>query len=445
MPNLKTHIKETLKLSLPVSIGQLGHIMMGVVDTIMVGKLGSVYLAASAVSNGIFFLILVLGFGMSMAITPLVSIAIGANRSDDCGVILRQGLIVNLVFGFLLTATIFFGSDLIKFMGQDPDVAVAATSYLKILSLSVLPFIIFQVYRQFVEGLSDVYPPMTIAIIANFFNALFNYVLIFGEFGFKPMGLDGAGFATTTTRTLMGLTLLLFVVKSRRYKNYDTSLLMKKLDLTIIKKVISIGLPSGIQYFFEVGAFVFAAIMVGWLGHIQLASHQIAINLASVTYMMVLGISSAGTIRVGNAVGRKDVKATRRSGMVALGLGGTIMFIAGIVFIIFRYQLPLIYTSEKEVIELTAQLLFIAAAFQVFDGLQATGLGILRGLTDVKVPMIYLLISYWILGLPIGVLLAFYFDMGTIGIWIGLLLGLGILSVLLLIRFNRMSKKMVEF
>lgn len=445
MLSIRDHIKETIKLAIPVSIGQLGHIMMGVVDSIMVGHLGSVQLAAAALVNGLFFLVLVLGLGMSMAITPLVSISVGAGNSTKSGIILRQGLVVNFVFALLLALLIFVGASFLEYLGQPENVTIAAKSYLKILSLSVVPFILFQVYRQFLEGLSDVYPPMKIAIGANIFNAAINYVLIFGKLGFEPLGLDGAGYATSLTRFLMAAILMIIVINSRKYKIYDTSLRFKKLDFSMMRKIIAIGLPSGLQYFFEVAAFTFAAIMIGWLGHIELASHQIAINLASVTYMMVLGISAAGTIRVGNAVGRKSVQEIRRSGFTALGVSAAMMSFFGILFIIFNTTLPKIYISEIEVIELSSKLLIIAAAFQIFDGMQATGLGVLRGLTDVKIPLILLMGSYWILGIPIGTLLGFYFGLKTIGIWIGLLIGLATLAISLLIRFNRKSKKIIKF
>jgi len=441
----KEHIRQTIILALPISIGQLGHIMMGVIDSIMVGRIGSVPLAAASLVNGLFFLILVLGIGMSYAITPLVAISKGGKNCSGCGIILNQAMIVNIVFSILLSLVIFFSADLIYYFNQPEDVAVLAVSYLKILSLSVLPFMLFQTLRQFLEGLSQPRLPMIIAIAANFTNAFFNWVLIYGNLGFNAMGLDGAGYATTMTRTLMALAMILYLVKATHLKDYNPHFNIREIDTGIIKKIIRIGLPSGFTYFFEVAAFSFAAIMIGWLGSVPLAAHQIGINLASVSYMIILGISAAGTIRVGNAVGEKNITETRRAGFSALALSTTFMFTSGVMFIIFRRLLPQIYINEIEVIDLAANILIVAALFQMSDGIQATGAGILRGLTDVKIPMLIIFISYWLLGIPIAYILGFYFQYGTIGIWVGLLIGLTMVALLLTIRFNIKSKHHYSF
>lgn len=445
MVSFKKHIKETVKLAVPVSIGQLGHTMMGFVDSLMVGKLGAAPLAAAALVNGLFFLILVIGIGMTMAITPLVAIAKGSKNNEECGVVLRQGLIVNVITAFLLLLLIYFGSDFIIYLNQPKDVEVLAISYLKILGFSVVPFMLFQIYRQFLEGLSDVKPPMYLAISANAVNAFLNWILIYGNLGFKAYGLDGAGYATTITRSLMAIALMMFVINSAKYKEYDPSLKFKSLNVKMIKKLVGIGLPSGFQYFLEVAAFSFGAIMVGWIGTIQLAAHQIAINLASATYMIILGISAAGTIRVGNAVGEKDIQKTRAAGFSALAIASSVMFVFGILFIIFRNYLPLIYINNSEVVELASSLLIVAALFQIFDGIQATAFGILRGLTDVKMPLIIVFASYWLFAIPVGYLLGFNFELGAVGVWIGYAVGLFSVALLLTIRFNSRSRKSVSF
>ncbi|OGU60735.1 MAG: MATE family efflux transporter, partial [Ignavibacteria bacterium RBG_13_36_8] len=407
MPSFREHIKNTISLAVPISIGQLGHTMMGVIDSIMVGRVGSTPLAAASLVNGLFFLVLVLGIGMSFAVTPLVAITKGARKGKDCGIILNQALIVNIIFSLLLSIVIIFGAELIQYLNQPKDVAVLAISYMKILGLSVLPFMLFQTLRQFLEGLSLPRLPMFIAITANFFNAFFNWVLIYGNLGFPAMGLDGAGWATFTSRILMALAIIWFSLKTTILKEYNPHFKPREFKTDIIKKIVKIGLPSGFTYFFEVAAFAFAAIMIGWLGSIQLAAHQIAINLASATYMIILGISAAGTIRVGHAVGEASIPETRRAGFTALTLAASLMFIFAVLFITMRYILPQIYINEIEVINLAADLLIVAALFQISDGLQATGAGVLRGLTDVKMPMIIILISYWIIGIPIAYTLGF--------------------------------------
>ncbi|MHB9039360.1 MAG: MATE family efflux transporter [Melioribacteraceae bacterium] len=437
---LKTHIKETIKLALPISIGQLGHVMLGVVDSIMVGAVGSASLAAASLVNGIFFLIIVIGIGLSMAATPLIAMAKGASKFDECGKILNHSLVVNSVFSIALMSGTFGFSFLIPFLNQPHEVVKEAVPYLQVLSISVIPFILFQTYRQFLEGLSIPNPPMYVAIFANLFNAFFNWIFIYGKFGFPAWGLFGAGVATTLTRWTMAGVLFYFVLNYNRVHIYKPQIKIKTLDFSLTKKLISIGLPSGFQYFLEVAAFSFAAIMIGWLGKAQLAAHQIAINLASITYMIILGISSAGTIRVGEAAGKKDITQVRRAGFSTLGLAASLMFCFGISFILLRNFLPTLYIKEIDVIAVASQLLIIAALFQIFDGLQATGIGVLRGLTDTKIPMLISFAAYWVIGIPIAILLGFYFELGAVGIWIGLLLGLASLGITILFRFNNKSK-----
>ncbi len=444
MKYLKQHIKETLALAIPVSIGQFGHILMGIVDSIMVGRLGAEPLAAAALVNGLFFLVLVLGIGMTLALTPLVAIAKGASKLDECANILKSGFHVNFIFSILLAFLIYFAADLINYLDQPKAVAVLAISYLKILSLSVVPFLLFQIFRQFIEGLSIVRPPMMIAIIANIFNAFFNWVLIFGNLGFEPMGLDGAGIATTTTRSLMAAVLMYYVLKSDYLKKFTSIKNFFLFDFRLIKKLLKIGLPSGFQYFFEVAAFSFAAIMIGWMGANQLAAHQIGINLASATYMIILGISSAGMIRVASAVGQKNIKETRRAGFTALLVAMAIMIVFGIMFILLKNVLPKFYIADAEVVELASSLLLIASIFQIFDGMQATAIGILRGLKDVNVPLILSFLGYWIFGIGSAYIFGFILDMKAFGVWIGLAIALMAVGVTLTLRFNFKSRTIVE-
>ena len=287
-------------------------------------------------------------------------------------------------------------------------------------------------------------PAMIIALLANLVNVFVNWVLIFGNLGFPALALDGAGWATFASRVFMALALMGYVMKNNRFKQYDVSFHFKSINRPVIKKILSLGLPSGIQYFFEVGAFSFAVVMVGWLGTKQQAAHQIAINLASISFMAVLGISVAGSIRVGNAVGMRDISETRRAGFTASLLGASVMLVSGLIFILFRNFLPTLYINDQEVISYASSLLIIASLFQLSDGTQAVGIGILRGLTDVKIPTAITFIAYWIVGLPVGYLLGFTFGLNVQGIWIGLLLGLTTSAILLTLRFNSRSKHLVN-
>lgn len=440
----KEHIKETIKLAVPISLGQLGHIMMGVVDNIMIGKVGYAPLAAASLVNGLFFLIIVFGIGMTFASTPLIAIAKGAAKNKECGTILNHSVIVNFVFSILLIVMTYSLSFIIPHLNQPQEVVDQAIPYLRVLTISIVPFILFQCYRQFLEGLSIPNPPMVISILANILNAFLNWILIFGNLGFEALGLLGAGIATTITRWVMAGTLFFYVINNGKLKMFNPKPNFKVREIPLIKKLIEIGLPSGFQYFLEVAAFAFAAVMIGWLGAKSLAAHQIAINLASATYMIILGISSAGTIRVSNGLGKKNVQQIRNAGFSALGLSAFVMFVFALIFIVFRNTLPYFYNNNLEVVEIASTLLIIAALFQVFDGLQATGIGVLRGLTDVRIPLLLSLFSYWIIAIPLSYFLGFSLQMGVKGIWIGLLFGLLLIAILLFVRFNIKSKTIIE-
>ncbi|HEY6625554.1 MAG TPA: MATE family efflux transporter, partial [Ignavibacteriaceae bacterium] len=293
MIHLKKHIVSTFQLAYPVIIGQLGIIMMGVVDSLMVGKLGAAPLAASALGGSSAFIVLIIGIGVSYAVTPLVAIAVGAGRFEDCGIYFRQSLLVNSILSIIIAVIIYFAADLIKYFDQPKEVQNQAVDYMRIIGLSSIPLLLFQTYKQFIEGLSIMRPAMIITLIANLVNVFANWLLIYGNLGFPALGLNGAGWATFASRAFMALALMGFVMNNKFFKKYDVSFHFKSINWTVIKKILSLGLPSGIQYFFEVGAFSFAVVMVGWLGTKQLAAHQIAINLASISFMAVLGISVA--------------------------------------------------------------------------------------------------------------------------------------------------------
>ena len=443
MSHLKKHIISTFQLAYPVIIGQLGIIMMGVVDSLMVGKLGAAPLAAASLGNGTAFIIMIIGIGLSYAVTPLVAIAVGAGKFEDCGIYFRQSLLVNSVASVIIAVIIYFAADLIQYLDQPEEVQKQAVSYMRIIGLSAIPLLLFQSYKQFIEGLSVMRPAMIITLLANLVNAFANWILIYGNLGFPALELNGAGWATFASRVFMSLALMGFVMNNKFFKQYDVSFHYRSINWTVIKKILSLGLPSGFQYFFEVGAFAFAVIMIGWLGTAQLAAHQIALNLASISFMAVLGISVAGSIRVGNAVGMKDIAETRRAGFTASLIGASIMMVAGITFIALRDFLPTLYVNDEVVISYASSLLIIAALFQISDGTQAVGIGILRGLTDVKIPTAITFIAYWIVGLPVGYLLGFTYDLGVQGVWIGLLMGLTTSAILLTLRFNSRSKHII--
>lgn len=430
---IKDHLRKTVVLATPVVIGQLGHIMVGVADSIMVGRLGVIPLASATFANSIFYTLFLFGIGVSNALTPLV-----AATSPSNSVRLAKLLQNNLLLNFLLGVAIFFLVILISFFldvfGQEPEVATNATPYLRIISISILPVMVFQSFRQYSEGLSNTFAPMVVSIVGNLLNVGMNYLLIYGELGFPEMGLDGAGLASLISRLFM-LGMIIILTKKMWWG------IVARFSKAMIMKQFKIGLPLGFQYIFEIGAFNTASVMIGWISAEALAAHQIAINMVAVTYMAASGIATAGSIRVGNQKGRKDNRNLRLAGFSSLGLVAVFMAFCGLMFILFRQQLPHLYIENSEVIEIASSLLIIGAAFQISDGTQAVGLGILRGLTDVKVPTIVTFIAYWVLAIPFAYIFGFIFNWGIHGIWYALLIGLTIASLLHIWRFNSLTIK----
>lgn len=431
---IKEHLRRNVVLATPVMVGQLGHIMVSVADTAMVGQVGVIPLAAATFGSTFFHILLLFGIGVSYAITPLVA---ATNEKDKPRLlsILQNGLAVNVMLGIVLVLLGFAIVPFLHLFGQEVPVAEAAGPYLVIITSSIFPALIFQTFRQYSEGLSDTFRPMIVSVVANLVNVGLNYLLIFGKFGFPELGLNGAGYATLVSRIVMGI--MMIVLIKQKFQGFAF-----RFDKAVMKQVIKLGVPSGMQYIFEIGAFATAAIMVGWLGAKELAAHQIALNLAAITYMAATGIAAASTIRVGNQLGLKDVKTLRGAGYSCFVMAATFMAFCGLTFIVFRDFLPTLYIDNAEVQSLAASLLIIAAGFQISDGAQAVGLGVLRGLTDVKIPTLVTFIAFFILSIPGGYILGFTLGLGVHGVWYALSGGLTIAAILHLVRFNSLTKRL---
>ncbi|WP_154853249.1 MATE family efflux transporter [Cyclobacterium xiamenense] len=438
----KEDFTTTFSLAYPVMLSQLGQVMVGVADNVMVGRLGAVPLAAASLANSIFFLILMFGIGISMAVTPMVAAADGEGKTGKIGRYLSHGFVINGFASLVLFLVILGLSPGLKWLGQPEEVVVLAIPYLLIITFSLVPFMFFQTYKQFIEGLSQTKQAMYITVLFNLVNVGLNWLLIYGKWGFPELGLNGAGWATLVSRILMAFAIYMYVTRSGRYTRMLRSFQLKNLRFAILKKMLRIGIPTGLQFVFEVGAFSTAAIMMGWIGINALAAHQIAINLASVSYMMASGLSAAAMVRVGNQLGKNDIARLRQVGFTIFGMVAVFMAVFALFFLLFRNYLPLLYIDERPVIEMAATLLIIAGFFQVSDGLQVVGLGALRGLSDVKVPTLVTLVAYWVIGLPLGYVLAFYLEWNELGIWIGLLTGLTLTAIMLIYRFHSLSLRL---
>ncbi|MDA0195429.1 MAG: MATE family efflux transporter [Bacteroidetes bacterium] len=437
--NYKEHFRRNISLAFPVMLSQLGHVLVGVADSVMVGQLGTVPLAAVSLAGSIFHLLMFFGIGVSYSLTPLVAAADGENDASKSIAFLKHGFVVNTFIGLILAAMMYWSSGLLYHLDQEADVVTMAIPFLSIISWSVIPLMMFQSFRQFAEGLSFTKQSMYISLSGNIVNVVLNYVLIFGHWGFSEMGMNGAALATLISRVIMTVSIGAFVLYSPLFSTYWKKFNLKGFSFKIAEQLLKIGIPTGLQFIFEIGAFSMAAIMMGWLGAEQLAAHQIAINVVAITYMMATGISAAATIRVGNQLGRKDIPTLRMAGNTCFLMVAVFMATCGIVLISLNEYLPTLYIHDKVVIDYASTLLMIAAFFQISDGVQVVGLGALRGLGDVRMPTIYTLIAYWIMALPIGYFLGIQLEFGVIGIWMGLLVGLSISAIMQFWRFRRLT------
>ena len=417
-------------------ISQLGHITVGVFDSLMIGKVSVSQLAAVSLATSIFSFILLFCIGLSYGITPLISSSDKGKKYVSS--ILYNGMLVNVISCILLVSFVILTKHLLSYLGQDEEVLFHTYLYLDIICISLIPLILFQTFKQFIEGLGFTKPSMYISVISNVINVVLNAVLIFGLFGFPRLEIIGAAYATLISRVIMFLLILIYCLNDRRFSKYilKTKFLV---NLNHIKDIFKIGFASGLQYIFEVGAFSVATVMTGSIGAIHLAAHQIALNLASISYMIASGIGSASMISLSYYDGKRNFEDMRRSGFASFLLVFILMIVSALVFIIFRNYLPVLYVDDSSVINIASTLLIIAGLFQISDGIQAVGLGILRGIRDIKKPTIVTFISYWIISIPLSYFLGIEYGYGVYGIWIGLSVGLTLAAIFHVTRFNYLT------
>ncbi len=437
----KSESLQTLKLAIPIVFSQVAMVLFGVIDNIMVGPLGAVPLAGAAFINNIMSVPLVFLIGFSSAMSVLVSKSVGEKNYQQTGAWLFSGLISNLICTFLvliILCGVYFYTDK---MGQDPEVVAASKEYFIVMALSLIPALIFNSFKQFSEALSMPIGPLVVSYLALLLNAGFNWIFIFGHWGFPAYGLYGAGIGTLLARTLMCVGLMVYVLWNPKFKMYLVDWKVWGGFKARFVQIRKLGLPSGFQYLFEVGAFAGSGILMGWFGAKTLAAHQISLSMASLTFMVALGLSIASSVRVGESVGEKDILKARRIGKNSLWLAFGFMSICGLMFVVFGRALTEYYIDDTEVINIAVGFLMIVAVFQVFDGTQAVGVGILRGLSDVRVPTLITFVAYWVIALPMAYFLGFHTELGPRGIWISLAMGLGIASFALMFRFFKIAKK----
>lgn len=438
-----SEVKATIKLSIPIVIAQLGVILMAVTDNLLVGRfLGATALGAAGIANSVSFLITSIGFGGLPVVASLVSQAKGHGNENEISRLFHAGLRVAVILSITIGIIVAFLAYNFEYFGQTAQITALAKPFLFILCGSSFPMFLFIASRQLCDGLSYPRVAMTITVTALIVNASLNYLLINGVWIFPKMGLNGSATATFIARIYMAAAMLFYLYKSNRFRAYTRLKTNEPLN-ELVFKIIRLAIPTGFQFFFEIAAFSFAIVMVGWLGEAQLAAHQIAINLAATTYMMSTGIAAAGAIRVGRAFGAQSPDNVLRAGTSAFICVVAFMGICCILFLTSNEFLVRLYlTNNPPVMKIAAMLLLIAALFQLSDGIQATFLGALRGISDVNVPTVITLFAYWGVALPMSYLLAFTFKMDVLGVWIALSAGLTVSAVLLTWRFYRLAKRL---
>ena len=430
-------------MAIPVIFSQIGQVTVNLVDNIMVGHLGTTELAAASFTINIFHVGMLFGLGITLGITPLVGQSLNSKNPNNIGSWFRNGVFVNFIASLLLCAAMLSVVLFMNRMGQSDEVVQKAIPFYLLHVASLIPLMLFFSFKQFFEGIGNTRIAMVITIIINLVNIALNYVLIYGKFGFPALGLNGSGYASLISRLIMPVIFIFVMVKRPKFRVYLAEAIHSSFEKLKIKRIISIGLPIGLQMVIEILAFSIGAIMLGWISKESLAGHQVAISMASMTYMISFGLASGTTIRVSHAFGEHDLNEVKHAVYASLHIVIAFMSLMGILFILLRNQVPLLFTSDPAVIKVAAGLLVVGAFFQIFDGIQVVLLGALRGLADVRIPMFMAFFSYIVVSLPVSYLLAFVFNFGYSGVWIGFVFGLSTAAVLFGLRLRNRIRKFV--
>ena len=436
--------KRNLQIGIPVLLSQLGQMLVQQADNIMLGHVGTNELAAASFAGSVFMNGLIFGMGFTFGLTPLVGKAFGENNKANAAKLFQNSMIANFFMGFILTVIMFGVSFLMDNMGQPHKVVEMAMPYYYIQVFSMIPFLMFFTFKQFAEGIGNTKAAMFVTLSSNVINIIFNYLFIFGKFGFPEYGVVGAAYATFIARTISPILFLLIFIKRQKFKQYFTYFKISNFNRPYFFRLIKIGIPVGFQMIIEMFAFSIGSIMMGWFGTVPIAAHQIALGLSSLTFMLASGIAQGTTIRVSHQLGAHNYSDMRKAVFASVHLILLFMSFTATMFLLFRTQLAQIYSVDNQVIDLAAKLLIVASVFQIFDGMQIVTLASLRGIADVKRPLLYAIISFSVIGLPVGYLCAFILNLGPQGIWYGFLAALGFASVLFYTRFNKLSLKLLQ-
>ncbi len=440
---MRRELLPMLRLAGPVILAEVGWMGMGIVDTIMVGPLGPAAIGATGMSGSLFFAFAVFGMGVMLGLDTLVSQSYGAGRLDDCVRWLHHGVIVALALAPAIMVLFYGVIATVDQWGLHPDVHAAAVPYLQVIALSAFPLLFYAAFRRYLQGIHVVRPIMFALLSANVVNAIGNWMLIYGRLGAPELGVAGAAWATVLARTYMALFLYFAIVRAHRARGEGHLQVPFAFDRARLRRLIALGVPAASQYTLEVGVFAAVSGLAGRLDPVSSGSHQIALNIAALAFMVPLGLSSAGAVRVGHAIGANDARRAVHAGWIALAVGAAIMAAVGASLILSPMPMLRVFTSDPRVLDIGVRLLAIAAAFQLFDGTQAVATGVLRGIGDTRTPMVMNVVGHWVFGLPAGYALCFRAGWGITGLWVGLSIGLIFVAVVLTIAWARKSAHLV--
>lgn len=435
---LRSEANKTLKLAYPVILGELAQMVLGIIDTAMVGAVSYKHLAAAALVMSVMNIPFVLGIGITISVSQLVSQAHGQRDGQLVSHYLYNGFWLSAFTAIIISLSLEFGQNILFHLNQDPEVAMLAVPYLRIMGWSIIPMLLFMALKQFTDGLEYTKTAMILSIVSLPLNFMLNWVMIFGKWGFPRLELVGAGWGTLITRTIIFIILGIVVLRHYYFKRYIA--VGKRqwfFKWKTMKELLHIGIPSSLQISMEAGAFAISGILVGTIGAVEQAAHQIALSISAVTFMVSMGLSQAGSIRTSNHFGRKDWHTISLIGKSTVFIALAWGISCALIFTVFRYQLPLVFNDNPQVLALSALLLLYSAIFQISDSTQVICSGLLRGIKDVKIPTVFVAIAYWVVGIPVGCLLAFYYDMGAAGIWTGFIVGLTLSAIFLSTRFRK--------
>ncbi len=421
-----------IRLSIPLALGQLGMTLMGVVDTIVVGRVSSEALAAVAIGNVYLFNALAFGLGVMMALDPIVAQAVGAKDDDAIARGLQRGILLAVAITIPTVMLLWPGETLLRLLRQQPEIIPVAAQYARIQILGVLPFYLFIAFRQTLQAMHRTAAIVAVIVLANLLNLLLNWVFVFGHWGAPPMGAAGSSWATALSRGFMAIALL--ALGWPHLRRYLIPWHPRAFDLGALGRMLRLGAPIGVQMSLEFGIFGVVGLLMGAIGVSTVAGHQVALSLASFTFMVPLGVSGAAAVLVGNAVGRGDPAEARRAAWAGLTIGVAFMALSTAVMIAQPTLIARLYTNQDVVVAVAASLIPLAGLFQVFDGIQVVAIGILRGVADTRAPMVINVVGFWLVGLPVCAWLGFRTSMGPRGLWWGLVIGLAVVAVILLAR-----------